>query len=296
MKEWNGNSEELWKKVQLRNISRVILIFLGINLMQLLAYMICVGVHLADEILTEGMAPVNEQQLLQYMTSSDSSLLIRVSAVSALLGLIWCSVLYYRSDWRVRPFSYREAFSGKLLGAVAGCGCGSCVILTVIVSVLVAAFPDAFAGYISTMSQLNNTDSWFTMFYLLLLGPVSEEVIFRGAIMDRLKIAFPFWVANLLQAALFGLYHGNPVQGIYAFALGILLGMAGEAAGSILANIFMHILFNASNLGLGFLFPGKSAAETYWLLGLTVLAVLVLTAGIRFLLSEIHRKQEKSPE
>ncbi|MFQ7713992.1 MAG: type II CAAX prenyl endopeptidase Rce1 family protein [Agathobacter rectalis] len=36
--------------------------------------------------------------------------------------------------------------------------------------------------------------------------------------------ALPFALANLMQAALFGLFHLNWIQGIYAFALGIVLG------------------------------------------------------------------------
>jgi hypothetical protein len=34
----------------------------------------------------------------------------------------------------------------------------------------------------------------------------------------------PFWVANILQAVLFGIYHMNPLQGIYAFFIGLFLG------------------------------------------------------------------------
>lgn len=80
--------------------------------------------------------------------------------------------------------------------------------------------------------------------YAVLLGPVCEELIFRGVTMSQAKLALPFWLANFLQAALFGLFHMNWIQGIYAFALGLVLGYVCEKGGSIYYSIFFHILFN----------------------------------------------------
>ena len=57
--------------------------------------------------------------------------------------------------------------------------------------------------------------------YSVIFAPVCEELIFRGVTMNLAKAAVPFWAANLLQAFLFGAYHLNWIQGIYAFALRI---------------------------------------------------------------------------
>ena len=50
--------------------------------------------------------------------------------------------------------------------------------------------------------------------------------------------------ANLIQAVLFGIYHGNLVQGIYAFCIGVLLGYLAERYSSLIIPVMVHALFN----------------------------------------------------
>ena len=119
-----------------------------------------------------------------------------------------------------------------------------------------------------------------TLVYVLVIGPISEEFIFRGAILDRLNLVYPFWAANLFQAFLFGLYHGNFWQGLYAFALGCLLGLVRMAVGSIVANIILHMTYNAASYLLQIIFAEDGAAQRTGLIVLTVLSVAGLAAGI----------------
>ena len=57
------------------------------------------------------------------------------------------------------------------------------------------------------------------------LGPLWEELVFRGLMMEYLRRAGAgLWKANMIQALLFGLLHANLVQGSYAWLLGIALG------------------------------------------------------------------------
>ena len=62
--------------------------------------------------------------------------------------------------------------------------------------------------------------------------------------MRLVRRALPFWAANLMQAVLFGIFHMNWIQGIYAFVLGLVLGWICEKGGSIYFSMFFHILFN----------------------------------------------------
>ena len=63
----------------------------------------------------------------------------------------------------------------------------------------------------------------------------------------------PVWIAVVLQAALFGLIHGTPVQIGYAFVMGLLFGYIRHRTGSILPTIVAHAAFNAMNDPLGLL-------------------------------------------
>lgn len=59
--------------------------------------------------------------------------------------------------------------------------------------------------------------------YTALVGPVAEEVVFRGFIMDRL-LPYGKGFAIVLSAVLFGVMHGNFLQGLFAFGAGLVFG------------------------------------------------------------------------
>lgn len=81
--------------------------------------------------------------------------------------------------------------------------------------------------------------------YTVIAAPICEELIFRGVTLHFASKALPFWIANILQAALFGLYHMNLMQGIYAFLIGLLCGVVYHYGQSIYLSIAFHMLFNA---------------------------------------------------
>ena len=78
-----------------------------------------------------------------------------------------------------------------------------------------------------------------------MLGPLAEELTFRGVIQTRLERAMPPWLALVLQAAIFGLVHGTPIQMVYAFLMGLAFGFLRRRTGSILPGFAAHAAFNA---------------------------------------------------
>jgi hypothetical protein len=93
-------------------------------------------------------------------------------------------------------------------------------------------------------SGLSDNLSPMMLTYAVFIGPIAEELIFRGVTLRSFRRVFPFWLANLCQASLFGLYHMNLLQGVYAGALGLVLGFICERGGSIYLSMFLHILYN----------------------------------------------------
>ena len=94
------------------------------------------------------------------------------------------------------------------------------------------------AGFTSSISPL-------LVLYAVLLGPIEEELTFRGVIFSSAQKSMPFWAANIFQSLLFALFHMNLIQGIYAFFIGCFLGFIAGRSGSIYYSIFLHILFNS---------------------------------------------------
>ena len=56
-----------------------------------------------------------------------------------------------------------------------------------------------------------------------ILTPFAEEMIFRGILFNRMRQYLGAGQTILLSAILFGLYHFNPLQSIYAFCMGLLI-------------------------------------------------------------------------
>lgn len=90
---------------------------------------------------------------------------------------------------------------------------------------------------------------------IVLVAPVCEELVFRGAIFRYLHHRFPLAVAIAVSGFLFGLIHLN----LYSFAplmvIGVTLALAYRESGSIVSPIAFHSAFNTLNLLLILFFP-----------------------------------------
>lgn len=73
------------------------------------------------------------------------------------------------------------------------------------------------------------------------IGPgVGEEFFFRGFILRTFGGGLPECVAVVMSAALFGVIHGDLLQGSGAFLIGIYLGFVALRIGSIWPCVFAH--------------------------------------------------------
>lgn len=87
-------------------------------------------------------------------------------------------------------------------------------------------------------------DRW-GYFIVGLLAPLSEELVFRGAILrELLKWKENPWIGIFISAMLFSLVHMNPVQMPHAFLVGILLGWLYYRTNSIIPGVTWHWVNN----------------------------------------------------
>lgn len=89
----------------------------------------------------------------------------------------------------------------------------------------------------------------FRLIAFVIIGPFSEEVLFRGVIFSRFRKVIPLWAAAIGCALFFGLYHGNLMQGLYAFIMGFILCLIMDYGGSFIYAFLFHVIANLiSNL------------------------------------------------
>ncbi len=129
------------------------------------------------------------------------------------------------------------------------------VILALLINGLTDLLPREFvnASYGETRSELFAVPLWKGILLYCVFTPLLEEVIFRIGLfgMGRdllLKAGVKRWKAVtvflLISAFVFALYHGNLVQGNYAFWMGLVLALRYEATGAVLSHIPAHQLAN----------------------------------------------------
>ena len=119
------------------------------------------------------------------------------------------------------------------------------VLTSFLISIIAMIFPAWLKAYETLIESAGMNDVTLPVIcYSVLLAPFSEELIFRGVTMRQAKKVLPFWAANLFQAVLFGVFHMNIMQGIYACCLGLIMGYICEKCGSIYYSIFFHFLYN----------------------------------------------------
>lgn len=85
----------------------------------------------------------------------------------------------------------------------------------------------------------------YRFFFVLLLAPVLEELIFRYYIFQALKMKYSIYVATVTSSALFSLVHlPNLRNFIPSFILGILSCIVLSKTGKIKYSIILHFLTN----------------------------------------------------
>lgn len=83
----------------------------------------------------------------------------------------------------------------------------------------------------------------FVLVYMVLIAPVMEEYVFRKLIVDR-TARYGQGVAVLMSGLMFGLFHGNLNQFVYAFVLGTFLAYLYVKTGKLKITIALHMMIN----------------------------------------------------
>ena len=81
------------------------------------------------------------------------------------------------------------------------------------------------------------------------LGPIIEELLFRGIIYEKFKILFKGNVARLLAVLVFSLFHtGGIFQILFAFIIGYYLTYIYDKYQNIYLSIIAHMFVNISSI------------------------------------------------
>lgn len=105
-------------------------------------------------------------------------------------------------------------------------------------------FPEVFEKYKDMVEMSGMGTDFLMLISASCLAPVGEELLCRGITLMYFRKSVPFWLANILQALIFGIMHMNWVQGTYAFLIGLILGYAVKKYNSIIPSVMIHFFVN----------------------------------------------------
>ncbi|MBR6381063.1 MAG: HAD hydrolase-like protein [Lachnospiraceae bacterium] len=111
------------------------------------------------------------------------------------------------------------------------------------------------------------------------ITPAMEELLFRGIFHNSMQRWFSLRIAILVTAVIFAFYHGNVVQGGYAFLMGLLLSYVYEYFGSFLVPLAVHAGSNLVSYGMTAVI-GQNPKLVNWPLALASLLVAVITLTV----------------
>lgn len=122
---------------------------------------------------------------------------------------------------------------------------------------------------------------------MAIVVPIVEEVAFRGLTFGYLAKVIPFWVANVLQAAIFSIYHRSTLQMTFSFFFGLCMGWLLYRTWNLRNCIAAHMVFN-------YLFmPMSAKLSTYNVMLENIFAVIsiFLLIGVCMLIDRICGKR-----
>jgi hypothetical protein len=228
-------------------------------------------------------------ELVILVITGISVLSSEMSYYLSVISVIICGLIFfywYQKLTRLRSTeNLRKTLTPQNLLPLVALGITSQFMISGILSILKPFLEELFKGYSDVVNKIFSGEITVVVLYIVLFAPIVEELIFRGVMLTKLLPVLPFFAANILQAAIFGIYHWNIIQGVYAFGIGLLFGYVSHRFRSLAASILLHMAINSTAF-LVVLVPETKAAFI-----LSTAVGTILTVGLLLLLTRRTGKE-----
>jgi len=222
---------------------------------------------------------LNDPDVMNHLIEMVNERTVLILLISNLLTvLLLCGLMHIRQkepmlEFEVYPVNPFRFGTFALFGAA----------MNVFVSVTMSAipFPEELIEQHSaqTVSLYGGANILLEIFSVAVVAGITEELIFRGVVMSRLRKGMGTAAAVVISAAIFGAVHGSVLAVIYAALLGLLIGAMYARYGSVVPGMVFHVFFNMTS----YLLPEEGAVLTVMYITSIVLIVFcVWRIFIRF--------------
>ncbi len=204
-------------------------------------------------------AVLNDAQTLELRNAAYEMLNKNVVLISGIASVISIPIFYrmLNKEWMKRPYrlqTLKPVYKKYIYVALVAIG------LTVAFNLGVNAF-EFFrydVDYARIARGIYSEPLYLQVLVIGFLMPISEELMFRGLVFERISNYGSETAGAVLTSLLFGLYHGTMIQLVYAFVFSLLMIFAYKRCGSFIAPMIFHIISNLSSLVMNQLRPMSS--------------------------------------
>ena len=160
----------------------------------------------------------------------------------------------YKLLWRKEESGTRTAANLKDIAGSLIAGFGICGIsgLWILLAEQLPSLQRSVAAMNAGAENIAGGNAFGTFVIAVVAAPVVEELLFRGIVLRSMRKFTPAWAAILISSVLFGVYHLNIVQAVYATLMGIAAGILYEKKRNLLFPILVHFANNLITMLQGF--------------------------------------------
>lgn len=221
-------------------MKRSIILVLIYFMVQLVASVLCMGVLFVYQYAQTG----------SFVTTD---LAADVAVHSLVLGIVIMAIILWRLGY-LRPVNeVWNVLTPKYLGWTALMGLSMIFLLDFLLSIF-----DFLPNWLEESFDLLESD-FVGILAVSVLGPILEEMLFRGAVTRELLKHYKPKKAILISGLIFGLFHINPAQVLPAMLIGFVLAWLYWRTKSIVPGIIIHIINNSLSCYLSVAYPNEDS-------------------------------------
>ncbi len=225
---------------------------------------------------------------------NNAILLTGLTGLVAMLPCLW----FYRRDRAARkigglvvsqkPWRLRMPELFLLLGMGAAFSQFANMLIGVLQSVL------DYQEYQDSMDQMmEGKQMWFLILCMGIIAPLAEEIVFRWLIYLRLRDYMRMGAAAVISGLIFGIYHGNLVQAVYASLLGMAFAYILDISGCLWSSVLLHMGANIWSLISPDLYTWIIARNPAAIMILLLILLMVMIWGYSYFTKRVQGRTKR---
>lgn len=222
---------------------------------------------------------------------------ILLTGLTGLITMIPC-LYFYKKDRRARIAGGLVTGQKPNRLSIGECG------LILVMGAGFAQFANMFVNmigsflnaeeYQETMSQLTDGKSMFFLIVCMgIIAPLAEEIVFRWLIYLRLRDYMRMGAAAVISGLIFGIYHGNLVQAVYASLLGIVFAYILDISGCLWSSVLLHMGANIWSLISPDLYTWIIARNPAAIMILFLILLMVMILGCFYFTKRVQGRSKR---